>query len=128
MATILDSDAALKAGLAALAAADPVMSGLLREGAVPSLRRRPAGLAGLVWIVVGQQLSTASAAAIWERVKASFPELSAPRLLAASEEEFRGAGLSGPKIRTIRAIAAAVAEGSLDLEVLGDLSADEAHA
>jgi DNA-3-methyladenine glycosylase II len=126
--TILDSEAALKAGLVALTAMDATLDRIVREGAVPSLRRRPAGLEGLVWIVVGQQLSTASAAAIWARVGAAFPEISAAVLLRASEEEFRAAGLSGPKARTIRAIATAAAEGGLDLDALADLPADDAHA
>jgi DNA-3-methyladenine glycosylase II len=126
--TILDSEAALKAGLVALTAMDATLDRIVREGAVPSLRRRPAGLEGLVWIVVGQQLSTASAAAIWARVGAAFPKISAAVLLRASEEEFRAAGLSGPKARTIRAIATAAAEGGLDLDALADLPADDAHA
>src|SRR5688500_15888603 len=128
MASILDSEAALKEGLVALTALDPAMDRIVREGAVPSLRRRLAGLEGLVWIVVGQQLSTASAAAIWARVRAAFPEISAAVLLGASEDEFRAAGLSRPKIRTIRAVAAATAEGSLDLDALAGLPADDAHA
>lgn len=127
MATILDSERALKAGVAALVRLDPVMARLVREGAVPGLRRRPAGFEGLAWIVVGQQVSTAIAHAIWSRVKAHFPALSPEAVLAASDEELRAPGLSRPKVRTLRAVAEAVASGKLPLDRLGDRPADEAH-
>src|SRR5207244_1327063 len=42
------------------------------------------------------------------------------------DERFREAGLSRPKIRTLRALAAAVADG-LDLDALAGMSADTAH-
>jgi DNA-3-methyladenine glycosylase II len=126
-ATILDSDRALKAGVRALVRLDPVMARLVREGAVPGLRRRPAGFEGLAWIVVGQQVSTASASAIWGRVGQAFPALSPEAVLAASDEALRAPGLSRPKVRTLRAIAEAVVIGALPLDRLGELPADEAH-
>jgi DNA-3-methyladenine glycosylase II len=128
VATILDSDAALKEGVAALVGLDPAMARIVAEGAVPVLRKRPPGFEGLVWIIVGQHVSTASAAAIWGRVKAQFGSLTAPAVLAARDEELRAPGLSGPKIRTLRAVAAAVAEKRLDLDALPERPADEAHA
>lgn len=126
-AAVLDSDAALRAGVEALVRLDPVMARLVRGGAVPRLRRRPAGFEGLAWIVVGQQVSTASASAIWGRVKERFPDLSPASLLQASDEDLRGAGLSRPKIKALRAAATSVQEGALPLDRLGTLPADEAH-
>jgi DNA-3-methyladenine glycosylase II len=127
-ATILDSDASLKAGLDALVGLDPVMARLVDEGALPRLRFRPAGFEGLAFIVVGQQVSTASANAIWGRVKERFPVLTPDTVLAASDEDLRGPGLSGPKIRTLRAVASAIVVGDLALDALATLPADEAHA
>lgn len=127
MATILDSESALKAGVEALVRLDPVMARLVREGVVPGLRRRPAGFEGLAGIVVGQQVSTASANAIWGRVKDRFPAVTPQAILSASEEALRAAGLSRPKVRTLRAAAEAAAGGALPLDRLGDLPADEAH-
>ena len=64
MTILLDSEAVLADGTAALARLDPVLARLLAEGIRPPLRKREPGLSGLVAIVVGQQVSTASASAI----------------------------------------------------------------
>lgn len=127
MTVILESEAALRRGLEALAEQDPVMRRLVAEGAVPPLRKREPGFEGLAGIIVSQQLSTASASAIWARVKARFPAMTPGDILAATEEDLRAAGLSGPKIRTLRAISAAVREGALPIDRFQDLPADEAH-
>jgi DNA-3-methyladenine glycosylase II len=126
-ATILDSDAALKAGVEALRRENTTMAGLLIRGAQPILRKRTPGFEGLAWVVVGQQVSTASAAAIWSRLSRRFAPVDAATVLAASDEDLRSVGLSGAKIRALRAAAAAVADGRLQLDRLQELPADEAH-
>lgn len=118
---------AMNVGLQALGDADPVMARLIASGMNPPLRRRPAGFEGLAWIVVGQQLSTASAGAIWSRVKETISQVTPEAFLAASSEDLRRAGLSAGKIATLRGIALAVSEGDLPLKTLHDMSADEAH-
>lgn len=128
MATILDSEASLKAGLAELVRLDPIMARLVEDGAEPVLRKRQPGYEGLAWIVTGQQVSTASAAAIWGRVRKALSPLTPARILAAADEELQAPGLSMPKIRTLRAAASAVVEGHLPLDALANLPADEAHA
>jgi DNA-3-methyladenine glycosylase II len=125
---LLDSDAVLAQGLAALSSLDPVMDRLVGGGAHPPLRKREPGLDGLVSIIVSQQLSTSSAAAIWGRVQAAFPDLTAHALAHATDAVLRDAGLSAPKIRTLRAIAEALEEERLPLGSLHELEADEAHA
>ena len=65
--------------------------------------------------------------AIWARIEARFPALSPAKIAAAADEDLRGAGLSAPKIRTLRAIAAAIEAGLLPLDALQDRPADEAH-
>jgi DNA-3-methyladenine glycosylase II len=126
--TFLDSDHALKEGLNALVRLDPAIGRLVREGAAPILRKRPPGFEGLSFIVVGQQVSTASAAAIWARLRGRFAPVTPAAILNASDEELRAVGLSAPKIRTLRAAAAAVAEGRLPLDDLGGWPAEDAHA
>ncbi len=92
---------------------------------LPPLRRRPGGLAGLSRIVIGQQVSVASAAAIWERTERVVGDFEAGRMLALDDEDWRTAGLSTPKIRTLRAVATAVAEDRLAFEVLPQLADEE---
>src|SRR5690606_25299397 len=93
----------------------------------PPLRRRPAGLEALARRVVGQQLSTASAAAMWARLETAIAPLTAEALLAASDDVLRGAGLSTAKIRTLRNVARAVADGQLAIESLGALPDEAIH-
>jgi DNA-3-methyladenine glycosylase II len=128
MTTLLETDAVLKRGLGELAKADPVMAGLAADGIVPELRKRQPGFEGLAWIVIGQQVSTASAAAIWARLRQILEPATPETFLGLSDESLRAAGLSAGKIRTIRAAATEISEGRLPLHRLHELSADEAHS
>lgn len=92
----------------------------------PPLRRREPGFEGLARIIVGQQLSIASATAIWARLESAFPGLPANRLLSADEPTLRSLGLSGPKIRCLRAAAEAVTAG-LDLPSLATAPEQDIH-
>jgi DNA-3-methyladenine glycosylase II len=115
-----------------LAAADPTMAALIeRVGKIDieeRLRRRkeerPADPYGaLLRAIVGQQLSTKAARTIYGRVTDLF-DGSAPtpeQLLGASEEDLRGAGLSGRKVEYIRDLAAHVISGELELDRLDEL-------
>ncbi len=127
MATLLETDAVLKRGLDALTEADPVMADLAAQGVVPQLRKRPPGFEGLAWIVVGQQVSTASATAIWNRLRQRLEPATPEVFLRLSDEDLRVAGLSAGKVRTLRAVATDIVEGRLPLDRLPDLPADEAH-
>lgn len=127
MVAILDSHEVLAQGVAALTAADSVMARLVAEGAAPPLRKREPGFEGLVGIVVSQQLSVASASAIFGRLKDGFPSLTPEHMAVAPEAELRACGLSAPKIRALRSIAEAVIAGRLPLASLHEREADEAH-
>lgn len=122
------SDADLDAGLAALCRADPRFVALLAAAGRPPLRRRPDGFAGLAAIIVAQQLSTASADAIWGRLAAAFDPLEHAAVRRARPARLARLGLSTAKVRTLKAIARAIDDGELALATLADLSADAAHA
>ena len=99
-----------------LRAKDPeIVETLIAIGGHPPLRRREPGFAGLAAIIVSQQVSVASASAIFGRLESRIAPLEASRLAEATEDDLRGCGLSTPKIRALRALAHAVAEGGLDL-------------
>jgi DNA-3-methyladenine glycosylase II len=127
MGTLLESDEVLKRGLDAVMRSDSVMKALVANGAKPKLRKRPPGFGGLAWIIVGQQLSTASAAAIWERTRLLFDTDSPQDFMTLSDEDLRQAGLSAGKIKTLRAAATDILDSRLPLGRLHDLPADEAH-
>ena len=68
----IDTEADVAAGLEVLIAADPRLAKVAAAAGPLPLRRRPGGFAGLAGIVVSQQLSTASASAIWGRLAAAY--------------------------------------------------------
>ncbi|UVF19159.1 DNA-3-methyladenine glycosylase [Microvirga terrae] len=127
MTTLLETDAVLKRGLGELVRADPVMAKLAASGVTPLLRKRPPGFEGLAWIVVGQQVSTASAAAIWTRLRQILEPPGPDVLLRLSDEDLRAAGLSAGKVRTLRALATEIVAGRLPLDGLQNRPAGEAH-
>lgn len=124
---VMDCEADLVEGMRRLVAADPAWSRLIERTGVPALRRRPGGIEGLAAIVVSQQVSVASARAIWSRTRSVLGEVTAARLLAASDDDFRLCGLSRPKQRALRAVAAAAAGGGLDFAALEHAEADAVH-
>lgn len=120
-AGIIETPDDIRTGMRALRRKCPHMRRIHGITGDPPLRRRPAGFEGLARIIVGQQLSTASAAAIWSRLEVAVAPLGAESLLVASDETLRAAGLSAPKIRTLRNVARAVADGELAIEGLVSL-------
>ena len=125
MSQIIETPAHIAAALEALRMLDPALIPVIEAaGAAVPLRRREPGFEGLARIVVSQQLSVASAAAIWRRFEAAFPCDDQMRILKAGDADLRSCGLSAPKIRTLRALASAVVEEGLDLEAIGALPAE----
>ncbi|MGE0231985.1 MAG: DNA-3-methyladenine glycosylase [Flavobacteriaceae bacterium] len=122
----LDCQEDLEKALRALAAECPVIEVSLTHAGMPALRRREPGFEGLVRIITGQQLSVAAAATIHGRLEASGPVIPA-RFAPSNEAELRACGLSAPKIRTLRAVAAAIGEGRLTPESLGTMPQEEAR-
>lgn len=124
----LNSAEALARHLEALVALDPELAAVAERAGPFEIRRSPGGFAGLARIVTGQQVSTASADAIWGRFALLPGALEPAGYLALSEEAVRGAGQSGGKYRTLRGLAEALAAGTFDFAHLADLPADEAIA
>ena len=87
------------------------------------LRRTRDGFDRLLHAIVGQQVSTASAAAIWERLEHA-GLTRAEAVLASDEESLRGLGLSRQKARYAKALA----EAGLDFAALRDLPSEEVMA
>jgi DNA-3-methyladenine glycosylase II len=127
IARIIESETDIRAGVRALRRKCATMRHVHDTAGDPPLRRRPGGFEGLARIIVGQQLSIASAAAIWQRTAAACQPFEPATLLRLPDAELAAAGLSRPKIRTLRAIAAACGNG-LDLAALQTASDADIHA
>ncbi|OYW99022.1 MAG: DNA-3-methyladenine glycosylase [Caulobacter vibrioides] len=119
---------AILAARKALAAADPALAAV--EAVTPAFAWRVGlgGFPGLLKMIVQQQVSLASAAAIWARVEAGLPQMT-PAIVAAHDETYlRTLGLSQPKARYARAIAEAHLSGACDFDALRALPDEEAIA
>jgi len=117
-----------RAGLDALAAADPDLGRIEAAAGPLPWRRRAGGFPGLLQAIVGQQISNQAAGAIWHRLHATAGALEPEGLLALPDESLRLAGLSRPKIAHARALAAAFAEGRLSEGTLAGMRDAEAVA
>lgn len=121
---VINDETDIRAGMTALRRKCAVARRMHDAVGDPPLRLQPAGFEGLARIIVAQQLSVASAAAIWGRTSGLVQPFAADRLLALDEAVLRSAGLSRPKVRTLRAIATAVAVDGLDIEALAKAQDD----
>lgn len=100
---IITCDADVAEGADWLATQDARWAGVISECAPLPLRLRDDGFSQLLSAIVSQQVSTASAAAIWDRmVSAGYDN---PTFIAvAREEELKAVGLSRQKIRYAKAL------------------------
>jgi DNA-3-methyladenine glycosylase II len=127
MSQFLHTQTELEAALAHLIIADPRLRPVAEKAGAFQLRRREGGFAGLCAIVCGQQLSTASAAAIRDRLFAAFEPFHHDAVRIARTEKLKRLGLSAPKIKSIKAIATAISKSHIDLNAIGNMPADDAH-
>lgn len=122
-AGIIETDSDVEEGAAWLAMREPRFGeALALTGPLP-LRRREGGFPALLKTICSQQLSVASADAVWNRLEAAGATIPA-NLVAMDETALRACGLSGQKIRYARALA----EADLDYRELADLPEEEAIA
>ena len=102
-----------------LAQREPAFARVIEEHGMPDPRVSEPGAQTLLRTIVGQQVSVAAARSMWAKLEAAFgspPDLH--RLLAASDEELRAAGMSRQKSGYIRSLAELVISGELDLDKL----------
>jgi DNA-3-methyladenine glycosylase II len=124
------------AALRVLRDGDPVMAGLIdRYGDPDAVRPRRVGVpadpyGALLRSIVGQQLSTKAAVAIYGRLAARYGDRTpTPReLLETDPEDLRTVGLSHAKVRYLRDLAERVEAGELDLDRISELPDDEVRA
>ena len=117
----------LEDAMQALVKQDPRLKPILAQTGMPALRQREPGFAGLAHVVCGQQVSTASAAAIWGRLSAAFDPFDHHAIRKARTDRLGRLGLSGAKIKTLKNIARELAAERLNFDVLANEDVDAAH-
>lgn len=113
---IIETPDCVAEGAAWLALREPAFARALPQVGPLPLRREPDGFAALLRAIVGQQVSVASARAIWARMEAA-GLTGAEAMARASDEDLRAAGLSRQKARYGRALA----QAGIDFNALRDV-------
>jgi DNA-3-methyladenine glycosylase II len=109
----------IRTAVDALASREPAFAGVVEKFGVPEPRNSVRSAQTLLRTIVGQQVSVAAARSMWAKLEAAFgspPDLA--KLLAATDEELRAAGLSRQKAGYIRSLAQLVLSGELVLDHL----------
>ena len=112
----------------ALVAADPALVRVDAQTPPLEWRLRVGGFEGLFRMIVEQQVSVASAASVWARLREGMGDLTPELLLAHDVEQLRGMGLSRQKATYGQGIARAQIAGEIDLEHLANLDDEAAIA
>ena len=109
----------LREHLDAVAATDAVVAAAIERCGYPEERIRPTGYRTLLRTIVGQQVSVAAAASVWNRLEAELgEEMAARELLDRDFDTLRACGLSRQKQGYARSLCELVESGELDLESL----------
>ena len=117
---IIKGDTCVLEGARWLAEYDSRFKRAIEEVGPLPLRLKEEGFAQLLNAIIGQQVSVASANAIWARME-GLNLTSEDRIAHASDEDLRAGGLSGQKMRYSRALA----EARIDYIALRDMPSDE---
>ena len=118
--------ATIRQSVKALASLEPAFAAVLDRHGPPEPRKSEPGAHTLLRTIVGQQVSVAAARSMWGKLEAAYgspPDLE--RILKASDEELRTAGISRQKAGYSRSLAELVLSGELDL---ANLPADDEEA
>lgn len=107
-----------------LVAVDPSLAAIVDEHGLPPFWSRPAGFRSLVLLILEQQVSLASGAAAYRRLRERVRTVNPTTVLACTPEEMRADGISRQKDRYLRALAMAVEDGTLDLDGLERMDDD----
>ncbi|RKF21295.1 DNA-3-methyladenine glycosylase 2 family protein [Altericroceibacterium spongiae] len=119
-------NAEIRKGLDDIAAREPAIARALELAGYPEERIRARGYRTLLRTIVGQQVSVAAAASVWNRLETLLGEDMPPEALLAQDfDTLRGCGLSRQKQGYTRSLCELVVSGDLDLD---NLPADDEAA
>jgi DNA-3-methyladenine glycosylase II len=124
----LTTSAVLVRQLRVLLRRNPELRPVAKQAGAFEIRLTPGGFSGLARVICGQQLSVASARAIWSRFAALPGALDPATYLTLDPSTVRSVGFSEGKYRTVKAIAEAITAGNLDLDLVDTMSGEDASA
>jgi len=122
------TDRSLAQGARALARVDPDLARVIGRHGPPPLWGREPGFATLVQIVLEQQVSLASGRAAFARLERAASRVTPARVAAVTERQIRAAGITRQKATYVRGLARSIVSGELDVDAIGLLDDDAAHA
>ncbi len=120
-------ESSLAHAVAELAAVDNRLERMVARNGVPPLWPREPGFATLVKIILEQQVSLESAAAAFANLEAATGTVLPEGFLSLDDAELKTIGFSRQKAGYCRGLAAAIIDGSIDLESLEQASNRQAH-
>ncbi len=113
------SAGAIKEGLDHVAACEPLIGAAILRAGYPEPRLRATGYVTLLRTIVGQQVSVAAAASVWNKLAALLGDDIPPeKLLAADFDALRACGFSRQKQGYARSLCELVVSGELKLDAL----------
>ncbi|HEU4499212.1 MAG TPA: DNA-3-methyladenine glycosylase 2 family protein, partial [Sphingomicrobium sp.] len=106
----------LTSSLNALAEREEAFAKVLDTHGHPEPRASEPGVETLLRTIVGQQVSVAAARSMWNKLTAKFGQpVDLQKLLDATDQEMREAGMSRQKAGYLRSLAGLVLSGEIDL-------------
>lgn len=117
---------AIVQALDTVAQSEPAIARAIAIAGYPEARIRDRGYATLLRTIVGQQVSVAAAASVWNKLELALGEgCPAEAIMASDFDTLRGCGLSRQKQGYARSLAELILTGAVPLD---NLSADDEEA
>ena len=120
-------ESSLRRAVRILARRDPALAAIARQYGPPPLWARAPGFATLVHMILEQQVSLASARAVFDRLSAALPVFEPAPFLALDDAVLKTVGITRQKTAYARELANAIASNALDLDGLTLLDDTEVH-
>lgn len=126
MAPILHlNQARMARAVSRLAAIDPDLAAMVNANGIPPLWAMRPGFASLVEIILGQQVTLASATAAYRRLSNGLGRVTPGNVLGRTHKQLLKLGQTRQKARYCQELAREIVDGRLDLASLNNASAEE---
>lgn len=122
------TDDTLAYGVGILVKRDSDLASIFKQFGPPPMWKREPGFSSLLYIILEQQVSLASARALYNRLNELVSPLTPKNFLEVHDTTLRAIGFSRQKIRYGRCLAEALLAGQLNLDTLGKLDDTTARA